>query len=258
MIKLRRASTDRPKKAARPRREGRGRLPGWPRRSPAGPEEGGWISRDGYLFSPALQAVERPELRPESLDLLAGEIIDRHIRLGRRGLAVCAAAQGAGASFIAANLAVALSQIGVSTLLVDANLHRPNLENLIRAPSPRGGLAEALMGETGTQAYNVIHREVLPNLSVLYAGAAPAQASELIASQAFQALVSDCLRSFECVIFDTPPANRCPDARVIGAATGYALLVSRRAGSFADDLTLLSHQLDQDGVTVVGSVLNGV
>lgn len=232
-------------------------LPAWPQLLGRPTEDGGWISRDGYRFSPELQAVERPDLRPEALDLLAAEIMDRHIRLGRRGLTVCGPAYGAGVSFIAGNLAVALGQSGVKTLLVDANLHAPGLEVMFRPPSPRGGLAEALKGLRGVR--NVIHREILPNLAVLYAGAAqPWEASELIASAAFEELVTTCLRDHECVIFDTPPANRSPDARVVAALTGYALMVSRRDRSFSQDMTALAQQLDQDGVVLVGSVLNAV
>lgn len=231
---------------------------GSPWRRSAAAEGGGWISRDGYWFAPALPSVEQADLRPEALDVLAGEIIDRHIRLGRRGLAVCGPASGAGASFIAVNLAVALAQTGISTLLVDANLHRPGLDALIRAPAPRGGLADLLLAGDSRRADVVIHKEILPRLAVMYAGDARGAGSELIAGEAFQGLVSELLRQYECVIFDTPPANRCPDARVIGAATGYALLVSRRTGSFTEDMAMLSQQLDQDGVTIVGSVLNGV
>ena len=62
---------------------------------------------------------------------LATELLVRHVDKGRRGLAVCGAASGAGVSMLAAGLALALAQVGVDTLIVDANLRQPSLEGLI-------------------------------------------------------------------------------------------------------------------------------
>ena len=70
-----------------------------------------------------------PSLRPQLVTLSGSSILARGdsglrypsrrptLRHGRRALAICAASAGVGCTFIAANLAVALSQIGVKTLL---------------------------------------------------------------------------------------------------------------------------------------------
>lgn len=57
--------------------------------------------------------------RAEALRLLRTQIIAQHVNAGRRAFAVTAATDGAGATYIAANLAAALSQVGIKTLLVD-------------------------------------------------------------------------------------------------------------------------------------------
>src|SRR3569833_3594204 len=58
----------------------------------------------------------------EAIRGLRTHIMARHVREGHRALAICAASEGVGCSFVAANLAVSLSQIGVNTLLIDANM----------------------------------------------------------------------------------------------------------------------------------------
>ena len=82
--------------------------------------------------------------RAEAIRALRTHVMAQHINLGRRALAVCAPNANVGCSFVAANLAVSLSQIGVNTLLIDGDLRRPMLDVLIRPPQPTRGLAQCL------------------------------------------------------------------------------------------------------------------
>jgi protein-tyrosine kinase len=216
----------------------------------------GWRSEGGYLFSSSLIPLAAKPGGGEVVGVLANNLVEQHIALGRRGLAICGASEGAGVTFVAANLAVALAMIGVSTLLVDTNLRRPVVQTLITPPEPRGGLYEVLEGRAPLDL-NIAHQEILPQLSVVYAGQGQTSPSELLAGERFRDFASMCLRDYPCVIFDSPPANRSPDARAVGAAAGYALLVARQGRSYTDDLALLTQQLEQDHVVIVGAVLNG-
>ncbi len=66
----------------------------------------------------------------EAIRGLRTHIMARHVREGHRALAICAASEGVGCSFVAANLAVSLSQIGVNTLLIDANMRKPSIATM--------------------------------------------------------------------------------------------------------------------------------
>src|SRR5207302_11461126 len=61
----------------------------------------------------------------EAIRVLRARVQSEHLQLGRRALAVCSVGAGVGCTFVAVNLAVALGQIGIKTLLVDANLRNP-------------------------------------------------------------------------------------------------------------------------------------
>lgn len=214
-----------------------------------------WSSAEGYMFAGALAPALGQEAENEGLSLLSNSIIEQHIAYGRRGVVVCGASGGVGVTFVAANLAIAVARTGIPTLLVDANFRRPSIQDLIRPPTPPPGFCELLEREDPI-VLSRITQEVMPQLSVIYAGHCATQPSELLASARFRDVVFACLRDFPFVVFDAPPANRSPDARAIGAAVGYALLVARRGGSYADDLALLARQLEQDRVEIVGGVLN--
>ncbi len=209
-----------------------------------------------YGFSPSIVAlVSEASPQADAIRALRTHIMARHFNLGRRSLAICAPSAGVGSSFIATNLAVGLSQIGVKTLLIDADLRRPAIERLIRPPGPRGGLVQALRSNDMAFAAN-IDPNVLPNFSIMYAGQAASNAQELLATERFQILMNYCLREFDATIVDTPAANMSSDARRISGVVGYSLIVAAKNMTFLKDITTLSEQLHADKAIVIGTVMN--
>lgn len=198
----------------------------------------------------------RPE-EAEAIRTIRTHIIARHLKDGRRGLAVCAVNKGAGCTFTATNLAVSLAQAGVATLLVDADLRQPGLESLIKPQSPVEGLRQCLEDRDGDVG-SLLHTDVIPNLSLLFAGGVAPHAQEILAGNAFRKLIERSLRDFEITIVDTPPSSLCADARRISSVVGYSLVVARTNVSRVGDLGVLASHLQEDGARVVGTVLNEV
>lgn len=191
----------------------------------------------------------------EAIRALRTHVLTQHIQAGRRGLAVCAASVDVGCTFVAANLAVALAQIGLKTLLIDGDLRAPGVHKLIPPKSNTLGLAGCLAAKTG-RAGDFVEADVLPNLSVLYAGEGALNAQELLARERFETVVNQCLRDYDVTIVDTPPANTSADARRISNLIGYALVVARRNKSLVSDVKTLVEQLVDDHATVIGTVMN--
>jgi capsular exopolysaccharide synthesis family protein len=211
-----------------------------------------------YELSPDL--VTMSETRPaeaEAIRTARTHIMARHLEDGRRGLSVTAATAGVGCSFVAANLAVALSQAGVSTLLIDGDMRRPQIDDFIRASAPTAGLKQYLSSERSAVS-NYIHHEVLPALSIMYAGGVADDAQELLASENFRSLVERCLRDFEFTIIDTPAATGIADALRIASMVGYTLVVAKTHVSRSSEVANLAKQLQEDGAVVIGAVLNEI
>ena len=223
----------------------------------ASPEEPDIDSpRLAFASSPFLVVMEDPAAGPaEAIRALRTHLMAQHFQEGRRALAICAASRGVGCSFIAANLAVALAQIGVKTLLIDADLRTPTLDGLFRGAGPHTGLAQCLVSEDASFR-EYIQNDAQPNLSVMLSGGAPENPQELLAGDRFRALTEFCLRDFDATIFDTPPANICADGRRVSTVVGYSLIVARRNVTFVDDVKTLATQLEADHARVVGTVLN--
>lgn len=208
-----------------------------------------------YEFSPDL--VTLTDGRPaeaEAVRTIRTHVIARHLNDGRRGLAICGAKPGVGCTFTAANLAVAISQVGISTLLIDANLRKPGLREFIRPDAATDAAVNAV--DSDAPHGGRVHNEVLPNLSLLYAEALGSDADELLGGDGFRRLMDRCLRDFEFTIVDTPPASESSDALRVASVVGYSLVVARTNVSLLKDVERLAKDLQEDGARVIGSVLN--
>jgi protein-tyrosine kinase len=194
-------------------------------------------------------------VRAEAIRALRTHLLAQHLAGGRRALAVCGPTAGVGCSFVAANLAVALSQVGVNTLLIDANLRAPSLHRLIPSATPQIGLGQYL-ANAGSGFSEFLEAGVLENLSVMFAGQLIPNPQEVLGGAAFQRLMQTCLREYDITIADTAPANQFADARRVASVVGYGLVVARRDVSLVADVKTLIGELTVDHAQVVGTVLN--
>lgn len=191
----------------------------------------------------------------EAIGALRTRIQSQHLHSGRRALAICGPSPDVGATFVAVNLAVSLSQIGVKTLLIDSNLRDPSIQNYFDVLDPDGGLSTSLATPEAS-ALDYIQEGVLPNLDILFAGPPSDRVQELIAGEPFADLVNGCMRDYAMTIMDTPAANRCADGLRISTVGGFSLVVARKNRTLVSDIRTLADQLRRERVEVVGSVLN--
>jgi Mrp family chromosome partitioning ATPase len=213
---------------------------------------------EGYLVSSdvVVLADSRP-LEAEAVRTIRTHVTARHVQGGRRGLALCAPTDGVGCTFISVNLAASLAQVGLSTLLVDTNLRAPAVQEFIRPPTETVGVKQILQADRAAPR-DFVHAEVLPGLSILYAGGAHDHAQELLGSESFKDLVDECLRDYDITIFDTPPSTLYADARRVNTLVGYGMIIARRNVTLMQDVRILAEQMREDGVELVGTVLNEV
>jgi capsular exopolysaccharide synthesis family protein len=209
-----------------------------------------------FRFSPEVVVISDPQgARAEAIRTLRTHIVAQHLDAGRRGLAICGASAGVGATFVAVNLAIALAQVGVKVLLIDGDLRNSQMGALIEPKESTLGLRECLGGQAQDLSA-FVQADVLENFSLMYSGSSASNAQELIASERFAQVIARCSRDYDIVIVDTPPANTCADGRRISTVVGYSVIVAKRHVSFVGDLKTLADQLRTDRAQIVGSVLN--
>jgi capsular exopolysaccharide synthesis family protein len=211
---------------------------------------------EGYTYSPSLVMISDPYgAGAEAIRAVRTHILAQHVKEGRRALAICGPSDGVGATFVAANLAVAFSNVGIKTLLIDGDLRVPSVHQVIRPPKLVNGLRHCL-GAAHPAFGDSIDAAVQPNLGVIYSGGSAPNPQELLSGEAFESLMDYCMREYDLTIVDTPPANTSSDARRISTVCGYSLIVTRRDASLITDVQTLIAQIHADHGRVIGTVLN--
>lgn len=209
--------------------------------------------------SEEIVAAYQPHLpQAESLRALRTQLSMRWFtgdRSGNRVLAIVGMERRAGRSYLAANLAVAFSQLGERTLLLDADMRHGRQHQIFQAENDRG-LSTYLAGRS--KSANVLRVDDIAGLSILTAGPLPPNPQELLGREDFPRLLNELANTFSVIIIDTPAATEYADAQRIAACAGGSAIVARQDVSRISEVSWLRHSLGEIGVAVVGAVLNKV
>lgn len=188
----------------------------------------------------------------ESVRSLRGQLMMRWFNQGNKTLAITSSTSDENAHLVAANLAIAFSQLSKKTLLIDANLRQPNQHQLFGIDS-KLGLTNILGNQQGS--YELTRPHSLPNLAVLAAGTEAPNPQELLSLEAFSSLLADLENIYDIILIDTTPLSLGSDMLLVVSKVEAAVIVARQDITMASDLQLLSEQLSTTGVKVIGSIL---
>ncbi len=176
----------------------------------------------------------------ESFRILRTNISFSAIERPLRSIVVTSALPLEGKSSVAANLAIFMAKTGKTTLLIDADLRHPTLQQLFGLPADKKGLSNAIQalsmqtaaipkGPSSKPAPPIsldafIHSTDIPNLYIMPSGSLPPDPPELLASNAMQRLFVSLTRA-ETIIFDTPPLLGLSDAKILASKADGTLVV---------------------------------
>jgi receptor protein-tyrosine kinase len=172
---------------------------------------------------------------------------------GRRTLVITSPGAREGRSFIAANLAVVFSQMGLRTLLIDADFRAPRQQAIFNV-SDRFGLSSALSGRADLSAAAPVTG--MAGLAVLAAGPLPPNPLELLSRGAFPALLAKAQSEYDLILVDTPPVNEYTDAQSIVHRAGDALMVTRKDQTLLSDTERAARDLSDASGRIVGTPMN--
>jgi capsular exopolysaccharide synthesis family protein len=227
------ARVPRPKREVRTPAE---RLPAV-RRAPAGPVVG----------SPQISLAAVEQYRR-----LAAVLHEAQVERRIKSLVVSSAVPREGKTLTTTNLALTLSDAYHSrVLLIDADLRRPAVHDVLGIPNTRG-LKEALQGDST----NVRLVDVSRFLSVLPAGQPTPNPVAELTGERMASILREAVKTFDWVLIDTPPMGILPDAQHLARLTDGVLLV---IGAGSTPYNIVQRAIAEVGADrIVGTILNRV
>ena len=193
----------------------------------------------------------------EEFRTIRGQLLNEWWSPEQKTLAIISPEKGDGRSYVAANLALAFSQLGRPTLLIDANLRTPQQHKNFSI-TRRVGLSMLLAGRVNMDDLDVLPDQLssFQHLSVLGCGAVPPNPVELLSRNTLSLILKELKKYFDVIIIDTPAANYKADVTLVASIAGSALLVARGGRSRVEDSRELVSSIKRAGVKMVGAVLN--
>ena len=175
-----------------------------------------------------------------------------------RVLVFTSASPKEGKTTVVCNLGITLAEINHNTLLIDADMRRPRLHSVFNVSNDHG-LSNLLLEESPLEASkleSVCLPTSIPHLYVLPSGSSRHTASSLVHSPRFPELVKLAREKFDTVVIDTPPMVNISDARVVARFADAVILVLRSALTTRDAALLAKRRFAEDGIQVLGTILN--
>jgi len=173
-----------------------------------------------------------------------------------RTLAICSAAPAEGKTMVAVNLALALAEEGEKVILVDADLRRPRLHEMLGTDG-RPGLAEYLTDRVSL-AEAIRSTQIHPSIHVIPSGHATTAHASLVGSKKFKELLRSLAGEYDTVLVDTPPVLAVSDASLIASSVDENIIVVRANSTDREALTNTMEQLRRVNAPTTGIVLNDV
>lgn len=137
---------------------------------------------------------------------------------------------GEGKTFCSLNYAASLAQLGLKTLLIDADLRKPSVQfGLLGEDNHKPGVTDYQSGQKKLE--EVVQRTNLEHLYFISGGATAARPAELLAKDGLKALIDEAMRHYDRVIIDSAPINAVSDTLLVLKNIQMVCLVVRAAGT---------------------------
>ena len=166
---------------------------------------------------------------------------------------VTSALPSEGKSTTVANTAIALSQTGARTLMIDLDMRRSSIATAFGIAAEQG-MSTYLSGNSDISSQ--IHETGLPDLFLLPAGPIAPNPAELIGSERMATGMQLMRENFTYVVVDSPPALQLADALVTSPHVDGVILVARGGKTPRKAVQKAAEHLHSVGAKLLGVLIN--
>ena len=170
---------------------------------------------------------------------------------------VTSAIKGEGKTLVSINLATVYALPGKKVALVEFNMRKPVLSNLLPINNDVG-LTNYLMGKQ--QEFNKIYQVMpdIPSLHIYPCGQLPINTSDLLLSDNLSKLFDKLKANYDYIIIDTPPVKLVSDAIVLEKYSDLIIFVTRQNYTLKKHLDFISQISKDKDLSKMMLILNDV
>lgn len=159
------------------------------------------------------------------------------------------AVPGEGKSSSCLGVAIALSKLGRSVLIMDLDLRRPNVHSLLRLENSIG-TADLL---SSTSSINeVIRPSGHDGISVITSGHIPPDPSTLLSGFALKNILNELAGQFDIILVDGPPTIGLADAPLIASNVDNCLFVAKHSSTSLSAVRQGLHRMRMSDTHILG------
>ena len=208
-----------------------------------------WSDPKAFMFLEGIRSLRT------TLEILgAADVVERTGRTVPQQLLFTSATAGQGKSTTVANLGIAFAQVGIETLIIDADLRQPQQHRIFGVDNstgltrpPTSDEENPYLAETQPTAYE--------SLRILPAGPASAAAPDILQIR-FRALMAEFRSHATIILVDSPPLLSVSDTRILAPHTTGVVLVTAARREKPQQIAAAVAQLRLVGESPLGMVLN--
>lgn len=197
--------------------------------------------------------------RPDSIPAEAYRALRTRVQFSRpdkeslKTILITSPSPQEGKTTVAINLAGSFALANKKTLIVDCDLRKPRLHQILERDK-KPGLIDYLVGDYKLD--QVINSTEINGLSIITSGTIPPNPSEMLDSKQMEDFLTEMRSKFDYVILDSPPIVAVTDAEILAKKVDGSILI---ISADVTELSLLDRAvqlLKHDNSIIIGAVLN--
>ncbi len=206
--------------------------------------------------TPQSYVLQRPASAfAESLRTLHTALLLSNVDRPPRSVLVTSSVPQEGKSTVALSLARLMAKSGRKVLLIDADLRRPRIAEVLRIPE-RPGLVDVLARSVSW--LEAVQHDAAAGLDVLTTGESAVSPPDLFGSAQMRVLMAELAAYYDLVVVDSPPVLAVSEPRILACLVDTTVFVIRWAKTPREVAGLGLKQIRESGGSLAGAVLSMV
>ncbi|MDN3550484.1 exopolysaccharide transport family protein [Mucilaginibacter aquaedulcis] len=170
---------------------------------------------------------------------------------------VTSSVNGEGKTFISANLANILAKTDKKVLLMELDLRKPKLSEILNQDSSIAGFSDYMQGTL--ELDDIIKRtELNENLFLISSGPVVSNASELLLNKKTKFMLDTLKEQFDYIIIDSSPMGLVSDALILEKFADMTIYICRHNYTNTEQINLVNQLKSKDNIENMYLVINDV